>query len=79
MTYTGFGTRWFDYDNDGNLDLFVANGAVRMTRLAEPTEYPYHQINQLFHNDGHGNYRETTARCRSCSAALGGEPGSCLR
>ena len=62
MTYTGFGTRWFDYDNDGNLDLFVANGAVRMTRLAEPTEYPYHQINQLFHNDGHGNYRETTAR-----------------
>ena len=62
MTYTGFGTEWFDYDNDGNLDLFVANGAVRMTRLAEPTEYPYHQINQLFHNDGHGNYRETTAR-----------------
>ena len=62
MTYTGFGTRWFDYDNDGNLDLFVANGAVRMTRLAEPSEYPYHQINQLFHNDGHGNYRETTAR-----------------
>ncbi len=62
MTYTGFGTKWFDYDNDGNLDLFVANGAVRMTRLAEPTEYPYHQINQLFHNDGQGNYRETTAR-----------------
>lgn len=62
LTYTGFGTQWFDYDNDGNLDLFVANGAVRMTRLAEPTEYPYHQINQLFHNDGHGNYRETTAQ-----------------
>ncbi len=62
MTYTGFGTRWFDYDNDGHLDLFVANGAVRMTRLAEPTEYPYHQINQLFHNDGQGNYRETTAQ-----------------
>ncbi len=62
MTYTGFGTEWFDYDNDGHLDLFVANGAVRMTRLAEPIEYPYHQINQLFHNDGQGNYRETTAQ-----------------
>ena len=26
--YTGFGTEWFDYDNDGQLDLFIANGAV---------------------------------------------------
>ena len=58
--YTGFGTRWFDYDNDGHLDLFMANGAVRMTRLAEPADYAYDQINQLFHNEGDGNYRETT-------------------
>ncbi|PYV66313.1 MAG: hypothetical protein DMG97_29830, partial [Acidobacteria bacterium] len=28
LPYTGFGTEWFDYDNDGHLDLFVANGAV---------------------------------------------------
>ncbi len=59
--YTGFGTRWFDYDNDGLLDLFMANGAVRMTRLAEPADYAYDQINQLFHNEGDGNYREATA------------------
>src|SRR5262249_18300974 len=26
--YTGFGVEWFDYDNDGRLDLFIANGAV---------------------------------------------------
>ena len=28
FAFTGFGTRWFDYDNDGFLDLFIANGAV---------------------------------------------------
>src|SRR5207237_1366592 len=26
--YTGFGAGWFDYDNDGRPDLFIANGAV---------------------------------------------------
>jgi hypothetical protein len=26
--FTGFGTRWLDFDNDGRLDLFIANGAV---------------------------------------------------
>lgn len=59
-TFTGFGTEWFDYDNDGNLDLFVANGAVHMIALPQENHYAYDQKNQLFRNQGDGKYEETT-------------------
>jgi len=59
--YTGFGTEWFDYDNDGRLDLFVANGAVNRIESLRGTPYPFGQPNQLFHNDGDGKkFREMT-------------------
>ena len=58
--YTGFGTGWFDADNDGDLDIFSANGAVfpvEAQRLAGDA-YPLRQRNQLWLNDGEGRYRE---------------------
>ncbi len=59
--YTGFGTQWFDYDNDGWLDLFIANGAVTIMESLRGSRYPFNQINQLFHNEGEGKrFRETT-------------------
>ena len=58
---TGFGTGWLDYDNDGLLDLFVANGAVRLTEALRGKPYPFHELNQLSHNDGAGRrLREVT-------------------
>ncbi len=61
---TSFGTAWFDYDNDGDLDLFIANGAVNiilsLVQAADP--YPLHQPNQLFANLGDGRFKEVTAR-----------------
>ena len=50
--FTGFGVGWFDYDNDGRLDLFVANGAVTIVEALRGSPYPYRQRNQLFRNDG---------------------------
>jgi hypothetical protein len=59
---TGFGTLFFDYDNDGWLDLLVVNGAVR--HLQEPARsgdpFPLGQPNQLFHNDGAGRFTEVS-------------------
>ncbi|HSD46197.1 MAG TPA: VCBS repeat-containing protein, partial [Pyrinomonadaceae bacterium] len=58
--FTGFGTVFFDYDNDGWLDLFVANGAVQLladlVRAKNP--FPLGQPNQLFHNNGKGTFVE---------------------
>jgi hypothetical protein len=59
---TGFGVGWFDYDNDGWLDLFVANGAVTIIPALKGQPYPFEQANQLFHNEGErGGFREITS------------------
>ncbi len=59
--YTGFGTGFLDYDNDGRLDLLVANGAVRIIEaLARDNDpHPLHQRNLLFHNTG-GRFEEVS-------------------
>ncbi len=73
MAYTGFGTAWFDFDNDAWLDLLVVNGAVQAShqrfairtldvsaQAGEPL--PLHQPNQLFRNLGSGRFEEVTER-----------------
>ena len=62
--YTAFGTGWFDYDNDGWLDILTVNGAVHtledQARAGDP--YPFHQRNQLFRNLGQGQFEEVTEK-----------------
>lgn len=59
--FTGFGTDWFDYDNDGWLDLFVANGAVNTIEAQRGQPVPFRMRNQLFRNSGLGRFVETSA------------------
>ena len=60
--YTGYGTGFFDYDNDGLMDLFIANGAMTIIDSMQSNATPYAQKNQLFHNSGEGNgFQEVTA------------------
>jgi enediyne biosynthesis protein E4 len=59
--FTGFGTEWFDYDNDGWLDVFIANGAVNRIASLRGNSYPFGEINQLFRNEGGGKkFRDMT-------------------
>ncbi len=64
LPYAGFGAAWFDYDNDGLLDLFCANGAVVSiaSELPAGDPYPYHQRNQLFRNTGNNRFQDMTAQ-----------------
>ena len=54
--YLGWGIRFFDYDNDGYQDIFVANGHLmdNITLLEKHVTYP--QRNLLFRNLGDGTF-----------------------
>ena len=56
--YVGFGTGFLDVDNDGWLDVFVANGHI-IDNIAETHDVlTYAQPNQLFRNKGDGTFQE---------------------
>jgi len=55
-----FGGGFFDYDNDGRLDLFIANGHVYPEIEQASPGTRYKQVNSLFHNQGGGKFVETS-------------------
>ncbi len=54
--YLGWGTRFFDFDFDGDLDLFVANGHIYPQVDDASAGGTYAQRNQLFANEGSGAF-----------------------
>jgi hypothetical protein len=53
-----FGGGFFDFDNDGWLDIFIANGHVYEQMEQVSPEMRYKQINSLFRNLGNGKFAE---------------------
>jgi len=51
---SGWGLKFFDYDNDGNLDLFLANGNPDDMIESLHPGVTYREPPILLHNDGHG-------------------------
>jgi enediyne biosynthesis protein E4 len=55
-----FGGGFIDYDNDGWVDLFIANGHVYPEIEQASPGTRYKQVNSVFHNDGRGKFVETS-------------------
>jgi hypothetical protein len=49
---SGWGVKFFDYDNDGNLDLFIANGHPDDKIESHSSHVTYEEPLLLFHNNG---------------------------
>jgi len=60
LPYLGMTAAFMDYDSDGYLDLFVANGHLDENVEEYDTAAAYAQKNQLFRNDGDGTFAEVT-------------------
>jgi hypothetical protein len=60
LPYLGWGTGFADFDNDGLLDIFVANGHVypEIDRSGRGTKYL--QRKQLFKNQGKGRFSDVS-------------------
>jgi hypothetical protein len=61
----GFGTFFFDPDQDGDLDLFITNGHVLETIAVYDRALSYAQTDQVLENLGNGTFRDMSVRCGS--------------
>ena len=64
MRYVGWGTAFFDYDNDADLDVIVANGHFMDNPAAFRRNSTYAQRNLLFENQDGGLFKEVGRHAR---------------
>jgi hypothetical protein len=65
LPFTGFGVGWFDFDNDGWLDVLTVNGAVTRDPQRPREPFSLQQRKQLFRNLGKARFEDVTARAGS--------------
>ena len=70
LAFTGFGTGWLDYDNDGRLDLLAVNGTVRIIEALRQAgdPFPMQQKKLLLRNAGNGRFEDVSAQAGAAFA-----------
>ena len=61
VRFLGFGATFLDYDNDGSLDLAIANGHVLDNTSHFQSASSHAQRKLLLRNDGHGRFTDVAA------------------
>jgi hypothetical protein len=61
LPFVGWGAHFFDYENDGWLDLLVVNGHVYPQVEQAKLSTSYRQRKLLYRNNGNGTFTETAA------------------
>ena len=59
-SYVGWGDAFFDFDNDGWLDLFLVNGHVYPQVDSSRSEVTYREPKLLFLNQRNGNFKDAS-------------------
>jgi len=64
LPYVGWGTAFFDFDNDGFQDVMVVNGHVypQLDQARLGASLPYRQRRLLYRNNGDGTFAEVAER-----------------
>ena len=60
--YLGFGVGFFDFDNDGWKDLFLANGHVYSQIAGRKLHLSYREPKVLYRNLGNGRFEDVSAK-----------------
>ena len=61
MDYVSWSCFFFDYDNDADMDLFIANGHLQDNIEKIEPHTKYFEPNQLFRNNGDGTFTDISA------------------
>ncbi len=78
LPYLAWGVNFFDFDHDGFLDIFVANGHIHDNVTLIDSSTTYAQLNHLFWNNGNGTFTDVTTESGSGMALQHSSRGSAV-